>query len=54
MLDQLDSAIGCALVYVIWLSMPFTTLLVMFAMAPLLALSIKRLLFFAKLKKTAT
>ena len=54
MLDQLDSAIGCALVYVIWLSMPLTTLLVMFAMAPLLALSIKRVLFFAKLKKSAT
>ncbi|OUS04679.1 hypothetical protein A9Q81_06035 [Gammaproteobacteria bacterium 42_54_T18] len=50
--DQLDSTIGCLLVYVFLLQMPMLTLASTFVIAPVIALLVKQVLFVLGLKST--
>ena len=52
MVDQLDSTIGCLLIYVFLLQMPMLTLASTFFIAPVIALLVKQILFVLGLKKT--
>jgi CDP-diacylglycerol--serine O-phosphatidyltransferase len=51
-LDQMDSAMGGAIVMVLFFHTPVTTALVMLAMSPCLALGVKRILYLLKLKES--
>nr|VFJ91243.1 MAG: CDP-diacylglycerol---serine O-phosphatidyltransferase [Candidatus Kentron sp. H]VFJ92331.1 MAG: CDP-diacylglycerol---serine O-phosphatidyltransferase [Candidatus Kentron sp. H] len=51
LLDQLDSAVGFAFVYFLFLDIPETVLLTQIAIFPLVAITIKSGLFLLKLKK---
>ena len=50
--DQLDSALGAAIALMLIFHMPVTTALIMLAIVPAIALSVKRLLYIAKLKES--
>lgn len=53
-LDQIDSGIGVAIAYGLFLDLPLLTVFICAITFPLTALAVKRLLFMAKLKKSAT
>lgn len=52
-LDQVDSGIGVALAWALWPGLPPATCLLYVLTFPLTALGVKRLLFIARLKKSA-
>jgi CDP-diacylglycerol--serine O-phosphatidyltransferase len=54
LLDQIDSALLIAIGYGVFFDYHWTICVAAFVLAPLVALSVKRVLFAAKLKKTAT
>lgn len=54
LMDQLDSGILCLVFYWFFWDMPLQTCLVTLVMAPIIALSIKKVLFLLKLKKSST
>jgi len=51
-MDQLDSAFGFALVYAIFLDLPAITYLLLLIQFPFVALLVKRLLYWVRLKKS--
>ncbi|MDO9180343.1 MAG: CDP-archaeol synthase [Agitococcus sp.] len=53
-LDQIDSGIGVAIAYGLFLDLPILTITLCALTFPLTALAVKRVLFWAKLKKSAT
>jgi len=53
-LDQIDSGVGVAIAYSIFLDLPVLTTILCAVTFPFTALGVKRLLFMAKLKKSAT
>ena len=53
-LDQIDSGIGVAIAYGLFLDLPILTVILCALTFPLTALAVKRVLFWAKLKKSAT
>lgn len=53
-LDQIDSGIGVAVAYGLFLDLPLLTVCLCAITFPFTALGVKRLLFMAKLKKSAT
>lgn len=52
--DQLDSGVLCILAFIVFWHMPWLTGLAILLMAPLIALSVKRILFMLKLKESST
>lgn len=54
LLDQLDSAVGFVLVYYCWIDISVSVALTMLVIFPGVALSVKRILYWTKLKKHYT
>ena len=52
--DQLDSGVLCILAFIVFWHMPWLTGLAILLMAPIIALSVKRILFMLKLKESST
>ena len=53
-LDQIDSGVGVAIAYGLFLNLPILTVTLCALTFPLTALAVKRVLFWTKLKKSAT
>ncbi len=53
MIDQWDSALGFGAVYWFYVGLPIVQVLIMVLLFPIVALTVKRLLFLASLKKSA-
>jgi len=52
--DQLDSGVLCILAFIVFWNMPWLTGLAILLMAPIIALSVKRILYMLKLKESST